>query len=105
MRLLFASPRGFCAGVARAVTIVDELLDLYDEPVFIRHEIVHNKAVIRELRQRDAIFVEKMEEIPEGSIAVLSAHGSPSWVRTQAMCVGVPSPVPGKAVPAVATGA
>jgi 4-hydroxy-3-methylbut-2-enyl diphosphate reductase len=70
--------------VARAVTIVEELLDLYDEPVFIRHEIVHNKAVIRDLRQRGAIFVEEIDEIPEGSIAVLSAHGSPSRAHTQA---------------------
>lgn len=84
MRLVLASPRGFCAGVARAVTIIEELLDLYDEPVFIRHEIVHNKAVICDLRQRGAIFVEEINEIPEGSIAILSAHGSPSWVRTQA---------------------
>jgi 4-hydroxy-3-methylbut-2-enyl diphosphate reductase len=70
--------------VARAVTIVEELLDLYDEPVFIRHEIVHNKAVIRDLRQRGAIFVEEIDEIPEGSIAVLSAHGSPLRADTQA---------------------
>ena len=65
MRLVLASPRGFCAGVARAVTMVEELLDLYDEPVFIRHEIVHNKAVIRDLRQRGVIFVEEIDEILE----------------------------------------
>jgi 4-hydroxy-3-methylbut-2-en-1-yl diphosphate reductase len=84
MRLVLASPRGFCAGVARALSIVEELLDLYDGPIFIRHEIIHNKAVIRDLRQRGVIFVEEIDEIPEGSIAVLSAHGSPPCVRTQA---------------------
>jgi 4-hydroxy-3-methylbut-2-enyl diphosphate reductase len=80
MRLVLARPRGFCAGVDRAVDTVEELLELYDEPVFVRHEIVHNQAVCSELRHRGAIFVEDVDEVPEGSIVVLSAHGSPPRV-------------------------
>lgn len=84
MKLLLASPRGFCAGVDRAVAIVEELLDLYDEPIFVRHEIVHNKAVVDQLRQRGAVFVENIDEIPRDAIVVLSAHGSPPKVHGEA---------------------
>jgi 4-hydroxy-3-methylbut-2-enyl diphosphate reductase len=76
MNLWLAHPRGFCAGVERAVKIVEELIDLVDEPVYIRHEIVHNRAVVDSLRARGAIFVERTDEIPPGGLAVVSAHGA-----------------------------
>jgi 4-hydroxy-3-methylbut-2-enyl diphosphate reductase len=74
-RLLLAAPRGYCAGVDRAVQTVEHALDLYGAPVYVRKEIVHNKHVVEELRERGAIFVEEETEIPEGSTAVFSAHG------------------------------
>ena len=77
MRVLLGSPRGFCAGVDRAIDIVDLALDLYGTPVYVKHEIVHNRFVVDRLRERGAVFVEHVEEIPEGTVAVFSAHGSP----------------------------
>ena len=77
MRVLLASPRGFCAGVDRAIDIVDLAIDLYGTPVYVKHEIVHNRFVVDRLRERGAIFVESVEEIPDGAVAVFSAHGSP----------------------------
>ncbi|MDB5671599.1 MAG: ispH [Alphaproteobacteria bacterium] len=75
MHVFLANPRGFCAGVDRAVSIVDELLDTVDQPIYVRHAIVHNHFVVEQLERRGAIFVEDVDEIPEGSIAVMSAHG------------------------------
>jgi 4-hydroxy-3-methylbut-2-enyl diphosphate reductase len=75
MHVLLANPRGFCAGVERAVDVVHELLTLVGPPIYVRHAIVHNHTVVQELEQRGAIFVEEIEEIPSGSIAVMSAHG------------------------------
>jgi 4-hydroxy-3-methylbut-2-en-1-yl diphosphate reductase len=75
--LLLAAPRGFCAGVDRAVLIVDKALEAYGAPVYVRHEIVHNKHVVESLRRKGAIFVEDETEVPEGAVIVFSAHGSP----------------------------
>lgn len=75
MKILLAKPRGFCAGVDRAVDIVEVALKLYGPPVYMRHHIVHNPTVVKALEEKGAIFVEKTEEIPEGSVTVLSAHG------------------------------
>ena len=74
-KLLLAAPRGYCAGVDRAVQTVEHALDLYGAPVYVRKEIVHNKHVVSELRQRGAIFVDQETEVPEGSTVVFSAHG------------------------------
>ncbi len=75
--LLLAAPRGFCAGVDRAVLIVEKALEAYGAPVYVRHEIVHNKHVVESLRRKGAVFVEDETEVPEGAIVVFSAHGSP----------------------------
>jgi 4-hydroxy-3-methylbut-2-en-1-yl diphosphate reductase len=84
-KLLLAAPRGYCAGVDRAVQTVEHALDLYGAPVYVRKEIVHNKHVVEELRQRGAIFVDQETEVPEGSTVVFSAHGvAPSVHRNAA---------------------
>ena len=79
--LLLASPRGFCAGVDRAITIVEKALQKYGSPIYVQHEIVHNKHVVQRLRERGAIFVENINEIPLGSRAIYSAHGVSPVVR------------------------
>lgn len=75
IKLLLAEPRGFCAGVRRAINIVEYALQKYGPPIYVRHEIVHNKHVIEELKNKGAVFVEGIEEIPESSVVILSAHG------------------------------
>ena len=75
MKLLVAAPRGFCAGVDRAIEIVEECLKKFGKPVYVRHEIVHNKYVVNELKEKGAIFVEELEECPEDRPVVFSAHG------------------------------
>lgn len=75
LQVLLASPRGFCAGVERAIEIVERALDLYGPPVYVRHEIVHNKHVVESLRAKGAIFVEEVDDIPEGAHTIFSAHG------------------------------
>ncbi|TXG84787.1 MAG: 4-hydroxy-3-methylbut-2-enyl diphosphate reductase [Sphingomonadales bacterium] len=75
LRIVLAKPRGFCAGVERAIEIVERALEKYGAPVYVRHEIVHNKHVVESLRQRGAVFVEEVNEIPVGAIAIFSAHG------------------------------
>jgi len=74
-RILLAQPRGFCAGVVRAIDIVERALSKYGAPVYVRHEIVHNKYVVDDLRQKGAIFVDEVDEIPEGAVTIFSAHG------------------------------
>src|SRR6059058_5251030 len=74
-RVLLASPRGYCAGVERAVETVEQALDLYGAPVYVRKQIVHNAHVVRELEDRGAVFVDSEDEVPEGSNVVFSAHG------------------------------
>jgi 4-hydroxy-3-methylbut-2-enyl diphosphate reductase len=83
-RVLLASPRGYCAGVDRAVVTVEKALDLYGAPVYVRKQIVHNKHVVEDLEARGAIFVEETEEVPEGSIVVFSAHGVAPSVHEEA---------------------
>lgn len=84
MNLWLANPRGFCAGVERAVKIVEELLKVSDEPVYVRHEIVHNHHVVDGLRARGAIFVEEVAQIPPGALGVVSAHGAAPQVFADA---------------------
>src|SRR4051795_9887729 len=83
-KLLLAAPRGYCAGVDRAVQTVERALELHGAPVYVRKEIVHNKHVVAELRQRGAIFVEEHTEVPEGAVCVFSAHGVAPSVRAGA---------------------
>ena len=83
-KLLLAAPRGYCAGVDRAVQTVERALELYGAPVYVRKEIVHNKHVVEQLRERGAIFVEAETEVPEGATIVFSAHGvAPACTRTR----------------------
>ncbi|MBC8259227.1 MAG: 4-hydroxy-3-methylbut-2-enyl diphosphate reductase [SAR324 cluster bacterium] len=84
INLVLASPRGFCAGVDRAITIVEKALELYGPPIYIQHEIVHNKHVVQRLRKDGAVFVENIDEIPVGSHAIYSAHGVSPEVRKRA---------------------
>ena len=84
LNLVLASPRGFCAGVDRAITIVEKALEMYGAPIYVQHEIVHNKHVVQRLRNEGAVFVENIDEIPEGSHAIFSAHGVSPIVRKRA---------------------
>ena len=84
LNLLLASPRGFCAGVDRAITIVEKALEMYGAPIYVQHEIVHNKYVVQRLWNEGAVFVENIDEIPEGSHAIFSAHGVSPEVRKRA---------------------
>ena len=77
LRLLVAAPRGFCAGVDRAITIVERALEIYGRPVYVRHEIVHNKYVVDTLKEKGAVFVETVDDVPDGVPVVFSAHGVP----------------------------
>jgi 4-hydroxy-3-methylbut-2-enyl diphosphate reductase len=88
-RVLLAAPRSFCAGVDRAIEIVERLLEQYGPPVYVRHQIVHNEHVVRRLEQLGAVFVEDEEEIPEGEICVLSAHGVAPAVKENAQRRGL----------------
>ncbi|MBM7790997.1 4-hydroxy-3-methylbut-2-enyl diphosphate reductase [Tenggerimyces flavus] len=83
-RVLLAAPRGYCAGVDRAVITVEKALDLYGAPVYVRKQIVHNKHVVHTLEERGAIFVEELDEVPEGATVVFSAHGVSPAVHSQA---------------------
>ncbi|MFE4574387.1 4-hydroxy-3-methylbut-2-enyl diphosphate reductase [Streptomyces chartreusis] len=83
-RVLLASPRGWCAGVDRAVLAVENALEQYGAPIYVRHEIVHNKHVVQTLRDKGAIFVERTDEVPEGAIVLLSAHGVAPTVHAEA---------------------
>ena len=76
-----ANPRGFCAGVDRAIDIVNKALDIYGAPVYVKHEVVHNKVVVEDLRNRGAVFVEEIDEIPDDSLVIFSAHGVSSEVE------------------------
>ncbi len=84
LHVRLARPRGFCAGVERAIEIVERALDLYGPPVYVRHEIVHNRHVVDSLRAKGAVFVEELEEIPDGAVTVFSAHGVSQAVEDEA---------------------
>ena len=84
MKIILANPRGFCAGVDRAISIVDRALDLFSAPIYVRHEVVHNKFVVDGLKERGAIFVDELDEIPDDSTVIFSAHGVSKAVRNQA---------------------
>jgi 4-hydroxy-3-methylbut-2-enyl diphosphate reductase len=90
MRVILAQPRGFCAGVVRAIDIVEKALEKYGEPVYVRHEIVHNKHVVNTLKSKGARFVEELDEVPEGAVTVFSAHGVPQSVVNTAKNRGLP---------------
>lgn len=90
MRVVLAQPRGFCAGVERAVKIVERALERHGPPVYVRHEIVHNARVVAELRARGAVFVEEVADIPEGATTVFSAHGVSRAVEAEAEARGLP---------------
>ncbi|PLR41090.1 4-hydroxy-3-methylbut-2-enyl diphosphate reductase [Chimaeribacter californicus] len=84
MQILLANPRGFCAGVDRAISIVERALEIYGAPIYVRHEVVHNRYVVDSLRARGAVFIEQIDEVPDGSILIFSAHGVSQAVRAEA---------------------
>ncbi len=89
MELLLANPRGFCAGVDRAIEIVERALVLHGAPIYVRHEVVHNKFVVDGLKAKGAIFIEDLADVPSGSILIFSAHGVPQSVRREAEARGL----------------
>ncbi len=84
MNIKLANPRGFCAGVDRAIEIVNRALEMFGAPIYVRHEVVHNKFVVDDLRERGAIFVDELREVPDDSIVIFSAHGVSQAVREEA---------------------
>ena len=84
LRLLIAAPRGFCAGVDRAIEIVEKAIEKYGKPVYVRHEIVHNRYVVEGLKAKGAIFVEELDEVPDGAHVIFSAHGVPKIIPEEA---------------------
>ena len=84
MKVLLANPRGFCAGVERAIEIVERAINKHGAPIYVRHEVVHNQFVVNDLKQKGAIFVDEINQVPEGSIVVFSAHGVSQTVRKDA---------------------
>ncbi|MEJ2418657.1 MAG: 4-hydroxy-3-methylbut-2-enyl diphosphate reductase [Exilibacterium sp.] len=89
MEIKLANPRGFCAGVDRAIDIVNRALDVFGAPIYVRHEVVHNKFVVDSLRERGAVFVDELSEIPDNVIVIFSAHGVPLAVRNEAQRRGL----------------
>ena len=79
-----ANPRGFCAGVDRAIEIVERALKQYGSPIFVRHEVVHNRYVVNDLKQKGAVFIDELEEVPDGSTVIFSAHGVSRLVQHEA---------------------
>jgi 4-hydroxy-3-methylbut-2-enyl diphosphate reductase len=89
MQVKLANPRGFCAGVDRAIAIVDRALDLFGAPIYVRHEVVHNRYVVDTLRNKGAVFVEELDEVPDGATVIFSAHGVPKAVQQEAQRRGL----------------
>ncbi len=89
MNILLANPRGFCAGVDRAIDIVDRALELFGAPIYVRHEVVHNRYVVERLREKGAIFVEELDAVPDGATVIFSAHGVPRRVEEEAQRRGL----------------
>ena len=84
MKIILANPRGFCAGVERAIAIVESVLEKFGAPIYVRHEVVHNKFVCDNLRDKGAIFVDELDDVPDGSTVIFSAHGVPRAIRDEA---------------------
>jgi 4-hydroxy-3-methylbut-2-en-1-yl diphosphate reductase len=89
MEVLLANPRGFCAGVERAIGIVERALEIHGAPIYVRHEVVHNKYVVEDLKNKGAVFVEALDEVPQGSTVIFSAHGVSRLVRREAEARGL----------------
>jgi 4-hydroxy-3-methylbut-2-enyl diphosphate reductase len=89
MDVLLANPRGFCAGVERAIEIVERAIKLHGAPIYVRHEIVHNKSVVDDLRTKGAVFVEELDEVPRGGTVIFSAHGVSKEIRREAEARGL----------------
>ncbi|GIU45834.1 4-hydroxy-3-methylbut-2-enyl diphosphate reductase [Shewanella sairae] len=89
MNILLANPRGFCAGVDRAISIVERALELFSPPIYVRHEVVHNRYVVQNLKDRGAVFVEELDQVPDNSIVIFSAHGVSQAVRKEAKTRGL----------------
>lgn len=89
MEIKLANPRGFCAGVDRAIDIVNRALDVYGAPIYVRHEVVHNKFVVESLRERGAVFVDELHDVPDDVIVIFSAHGVSQAVRNEAQVRGL----------------
>ena len=87
MKVLLANPRGFCAGVERAIEIVERAIDKHGSPIYVRHEVVHNRFVVENLKKKGAIFVDEIDQIPKGSIVIFSAHGVSQAVRKDAASI------------------
>ncbi|MGA2129183.1 MAG: 4-hydroxy-3-methylbut-2-enyl diphosphate reductase, partial [Xanthobacteraceae bacterium] len=90
MKVILAQPRGFCAGVVRAIDIVERALEIYGPPVYVRHDIVHNKRVVDGLRAKGARFVEDLSDVPANAITIFSAPGVPKSVETEAAARRLP---------------
>lgn len=84
LSILLANPRGFCAGVDRAISIVERALELFEPPIYVRHEVVHNRYVVENLKQRGALFIDELDQVPDNSIVIFSAHGVSQAVRKEA---------------------
>ncbi|MDE2197234.1 MAG: 4-hydroxy-3-methylbut-2-enyl diphosphate reductase [Gammaproteobacteria bacterium] len=89
MEILLANPRGFCAGVDRAIEIVERAIDIHGAPIYVRHEVVHNRHVVERLRALGAVFVDELDEVPDGAIVIFSAHGVSRAVRDEAQSRGL----------------
>jgi 4-hydroxy-3-methylbut-2-enyl diphosphate reductase len=89
MKVILANPRGFCAGVDRAIDIVERALQLFGAPIYVRHEVVHNRYVVENLRAKGAVFVDELDEVPDGATVIFSAHGVPRAVKLEAQRRGL----------------
>ena len=90
LKVFLAQPRGFCAGVVRAIEIVERAIDIHGPPVYVRHEIVHNRRVVESLREKGAIFVEEVDDVPDGAVTIFSAHGISEAVENEAKLRNLP---------------
>ncbi|MFM1955408.1 MAG: 1-hydroxy-2-methyl-2-(E)-butenyl 4-diphosphate reductase, 4Fe-4S protein, partial [Pseudomonadota bacterium] len=89
MDILLANPRGFCAGVDRAIIIVEQALEKFGAPIYVRHEVVHNKFVVDELKNKGAVFIDELSDVPAGNTVIFSAHGVSKEVRAEAEKMGL----------------